>query len=600
MKRLLDNTTIRSQIMIALLLVGLIPLVLVTLQSLHCAHEGIVEVQRRQLSRLLHVQQSGLAGWTRERANLLRLVGSCAAMEELMSDDESVAARQDMISYLEDVQGLSPSIEAIAVFDTDWELLAKGRSHRHAAADLLSPDLLERLPTAEDVSWARDLHRHQDGLVAGLAGLPLRSEGNQTRGYLVAAIELDQAIQDLHRTSPADEGLRTYLVDVPEQRYISVPLAMHGQLGEPAVIGEPHHGHHGGLLMYDDFTGKPVIAMAADLPELPWRLVVELDRDQAFGLVDFLLRRATYMAVFIAIVLLAIALPVARLLSRPLQELRDTCQQIAAGASGQRVDSLNGREAKEVAASFNAMMDQLQDTQRQLVQAGALAAVGELSASIVHEMRNPLNTIHLNLQAMRRKVAAEPKYLELYELAERQTKRLQDMLNSLLSFGKPLDLHRLPHDLREVIGDVQLALHQQAERHGIAIGEELPRLPVMAWVDREQLYRVLANLVENAIQAQAETGGRIGILLHSVPGAATIEISDRGTGIPDGMRDKIFRPFFTNRPGGTGLGLAIARKIVELHHGTLAVSATGPQGTTFTIRLPLNQGELHEPPADHR
>jgi len=431
-------------------------------------------------------------------------------------------------------------------------------------------------------------------------GWPIIEErGAAPIGYLVADLSLVQAVEALQDPPRHPTSLKLCLIADADHRYLSLPhqdMKPHGnQIAKlpPGLFATPpppaHAGHvHGAAppgMVYRDYWGTKVLGQALPMPEFGWTLIAEIHHREAFDLLYFLVRRASYSAIVLSLAIGVLALVVARRLSYPLTELTRVCRQVAAGEPNYRLGALPSREANEVASSFNTMLDRLAETQRQLVQAGALAAVGELSASIVHEMRNPLNTIQMNLAALRRRLRDEPQYLELFELAERQAGRLQEMLNDLLNYGRPLAPAFAPCDVGELLGEVVRDYHSQAATGQVAVVLELAPHAVTVPLDRELLRRAFGNLLENALQA-TPAGGTVKLSLIAAQRHWLVTVADSGPGIPEAMRERVFLPFFTTRPGGTGLGLANVRKIVLLHHGEITIGTAELGGAAFILCFP--------------
>jgi signal transduction histidine kinase len=222
--------------------------------------------------------------------------------------------------------------------------------------------------------------------------------------------------------------------------------------------------------------------------------------------------------------------------------------------------------------------------------AGTIAATGKLSSTIVHEMRNPLSSIKMNLQALSRKVQDDPAFSEMALIASQQSERLEEMLAELLHFSKPLTLFLEEIKFRTLADKVVEKFEPTACDKGLSLqvkdhlGEE--RLTV----DIEHIERALTNLVTNAIQwAPAESiVSIIGRRDQNNEQFLTISVTDRGPGIPKGHLHKLCTPFFTTLPEGAGFGLASAQKIVAYHGGTITAENKHEEGVTmFTMNLPF-------------
>ncbi len=199
-------------------------------------------------------------------------------------------------------------------------------------------------------------------------------------------------------------------------------------------------GNSDEVFEYVGADGENVLGVSTRIPEVQWVLVAEINKKEAYAWLGRLRMRAMATGAATLVLVLLIAVRGSRRLSRPLRELAAVSRRIAEGRHEERLGRLEGTEAEEVGRAFNKMLDQLAASHRRLVHAASLAAVGELSSSIVHEMRNPLSSVKINLQALCRRVAADPAYAELGAIAIEQLARVERMLLDLLGYGKPLEL----------------------------------------------------------------------------------------------------------------------------------------------------------------
>ena len=238
------------------------------------------------------------------------------------------------------------------------------------------------------------------------------------------------------------------------------------------------------------------------------------------------------------------------------------------------------REAQEALA-------RLQHAQYGMMRAERLAAVGTLAASLAHEVRNPLNSINLQLVLLSRRMAkAEPslraEITGLLDIARREIARLDGLVNEFLTLSSIDNLTLLDTDPGEIARDVLVLMSPLAQERGLGVAEDLeadlPRLPL----DREKMKQVLINLARNAIEAMPGRG-TLTVSCVREKGAVVYRVADTGQGIEPGL--DIFNFFTTTKRDGTGLGLPIARRIVEAHGGTLGYESRPGRGTVFSITL---------------
>jgi signal transduction histidine kinase len=231
---------------------------------------------------------------------------------------------------------------------------------------------------------------------------------------------------------------------------------------------------------------------------------------------------------------------------------------------------------------------QLRRAQEGMVRAERLAAVGTLASSLAHEVRNPLNSIQLQLVLLERRVTrmganAPPELSGLIETAKREIARLDALVEEFLSLSSVDRLTPSETEATPIVGEVAALMGPLAREAGIRVEQHVaPDLPVLR-VDREKVKQVLINLVRNAIEAMPG-GGQLDLRVERAAAGVTIHVEDSGTGIEPGL--DVFDFFMTTKRGGTGLGLPIARRIVEAHGGSLTYESRLGRGTRFSVALP--------------
>jgi signal transduction histidine kinase len=226
--------------------------------------------------------------------------------------------------------------------------------------------------------------------------------------------------------------------------------------------------------------------------------------------------------------------------------------------------------------------------------ADRLAALGELSAAIAHEIRTPLASICGSVEMLRDSLEVRGENLKLLDLVAKESDRLKNIIDHFLEFArsKPSRLRDVP--LNSVLAEVVfLVKHHPAFHSGIGVEIEAPAV-VRAWVDEETVKQVFYNLALNAVEALPD-GGRLRISLDSSPsegaGFAVVAFEDDGAGIEESDLGQVFEPFFTRKSTGTGLGLAISSKIVEEHGGRIELRSNRGRGTVATVYLPLDRSQ---------
>lgn len=262
-----------------------------------------------------------------------------------------------------------------------------------------------------------------------------------------------------------------------------------------------------------------------------------------------------------------------------------------------------GRHFRTIMANAAETRSALEESRNRMWNAEKLAAVGKLTASVAHEMRNPLSSMKMWLYSIRKAGGADPALEHKYQILGEEINRLEGIVRNVLEFSRPPSTKIGSHDIVQILGKTLEIVHPWLETKNIRVVQDyaagLPR--VMA--DAEQLRQVFVNLLDNAAEAMAE-GGEISISCRAEDdavgtGSVVTRVTDTGSGIPDEIRSRLFEPFFTTKEQGTGLGLCIAANILAAQGGQLVLESSTAGGSTFAVRLPraLEKGDE---PDSHR
>jgi signal transduction histidine kinase len=235
--------------------------------------------------------------------------------------------------------------------------------------------------------------------------------------------------------------------------------------------------------------------------------------------------------------------------------------------------------------------------QTDLAHTNRVSLLGELAASISHELKQPIASAMANAQASLRWLKREqPDLDQACRSAEAIVKdevRAANIIDRLRSLYKKTPPQRESVDMDEIIGEMILLLLSEANEYAVSIHTDIAADLPKITADRVQLQQVLMNLMLNGIEAMKETGGVLTVKAgRGECGQVLISVSDTGVGLPAGKADEIFNAFFTTKSQGSGMGLAISRSIVESHGGRLWATSNDGRGTTFHFTLPIAAVEV--------
>jgi signal transduction histidine kinase len=247
-----------------------------------------------------------------------------------------------------------------------------------------------------------------------------------------------------------------------------------------------------------------------------------------------------------------------------------------------RSQTRKSRAAAQQLAEANRQLQQAEEEKRR---ADRLAALGQLSAGLAHELRNPLGTIRASSEMLTRNLTAENEVArEVAGFIATEVDRCNSLITRFLQFARPLQLKVAQADLAQML-DRAVALAER-EAPGIAFYRNYqPDIPPFRF-DAELLERVFYNLLINAAQA-SPLGSAVTLKTRAAAGKAEVSVIDRGCGIDPAQRDNIFNPFFTTKPQGVGLGLAIVSKVIDEHGGKITVESEPGKGSIFQVSLPM-------------
>ena len=245
------------------------------------------------------------------------------------------------------------------------------------------------------------------------------------------------------------------------------------------------------------------------------------------------------------------------------------------------------------------MNARLQATQAQLIQSEKLASVGQLTAGIVHDVKNPLAVIKGLAEELSDEGDLDEFTVEGLETIRDSASKANTIVTDLLKFARQSTPEMQTRDMRATLESVFRLTEYLVRKGNVTLVPDLPMTSVMATYDPQQIEQVLINLVTNAVQAMPD-GGTLDVSLKEHEDNLVITIRDSGVGISEENVVRIFDPFFTTKPEGegTGLGLSVSYGIISRHRGRIDVESEVGSGTTFIVTLPLQADSLDEQPME--
>lgn len=239
-----------------------------------------------------------------------------------------------------------------------------------------------------------------------------------------------------------------------------------------------------------------------------------------------------------------------------------------------------------VAACLGLLRDRERREQERAREVERLAAMGGAMSSVAHDMKTPLIAIGGFACAVQKTIPAEDARHQKLGIVITETRRLEKLVEDMLDFSKPMELHRAEHDFSEIVKESFSLVEAAAEAKKVRLEAPLTPDSAKAYVDPLRMKQALINLVMNGIQASPE-GATVEVRSYRKDSKFIIEVTDRGYGIPPERKDEVFMPFVTTKKEGTGLGLPIVKRIVEAHQGRISILDGAQGGVTIRMALPL-------------
>ncbi len=448
---------------------------------------------------------------------------------------------------------------------------------------------------------------------------PVRTASGELVGALLSGTRLSAITHALKEQSLADVGLLD-----PDGRLLTSTLMLPEGEASPLDLTNPPSGAD----PPSDIRELTLFDRAYQVVYAPWVV-----RDQSLGSIAVALpsnfvvsteatSRNQFSLIFATATLAVIVLGylLAQSIAGPILRLRTMAQAVAAGDLEQQSGLTRGDEIGDLAQAFDVMTSRLQSrtmeanrlyeetvernrqlaemyerlqaAQQQLIQSEKLAAVGQLAAGIVHDVKNPLGVIKGMAEELMEDTIDQPAIRQGLLVIRDNANRANLIVTDLLKFARQSTPTMQKRDLRETIQGCLRLTDYLIRKGNVKVETELPDDPIWATYDPQQIEQVIINLIQNAVQAMPD-GGKLETRMIDLGTEVELSVTDNGKGISPEHLSRIFEPFFTTKPEGqgTGMGLAVSYGIISRHGGTIDVSSQVGRGTTFSLRLPKEPSE---------
>ncbi|MEQ1636547.1 MAG: ATP-binding protein [Methylococcales bacterium] len=320
-----------------------------------------------------------------------------------------------------------------------------------------------------------------------------------------------------------------------------------------------------------------------------WRVLIVQPNEDAFASI-WQLRQTLLLFLGLTLCLgILISLWISAKIANPIIKLTEFTRDFMQGKQQTPPTLKASGEIAELNRQFGQMINNLEQSRQDVIRVAKLAVIGEMAASMAHEVRTPLGILRSSAQMLQREAQLSEVGQEMLSFILSESERLKELVTTLLECARPKQPNFAEHDINAIITHTCTLISSKAEGKGVSLTLALNGNDCMVHCDRDQLIQVFLNLIINAIQ-HTPTKGHILISTQLQLRGIHIKISDTGTGIPDELKTSVFDPFFTRRISGIGLGLTVVQQIILAHRGKIFITDNPPEGTCFNVLLPT---EIH-------
>ncbi|NOQ76637.1 MAG: two-component sensor histidine kinase [Methylococcaceae bacterium] len=419
---------------------------------------------------------------------------------------------------------------------------------------------------------------------------------NKPLGRLYASFNWQEIVRLLNSfisEKSQDAIYYTLLVDA-EGRVIATSSNLQNKIPPFFVLDEAllQQSETGALNYYAPFLEQEVLVGYSrakgyrKFKGLDWRVLIFQSSDYAFAPI---LNVWHVLVLFVCLTLFLgtlVSLWMSAKISKPIAILAKSTGDFMAGRPTKFKPIKASTEISELNSQFTEMISNLEQSRLDVARVAKLAVIGEMAASMAHEVRTPLGILRSSAQILQREAQLSEIGLEMTEYILSETARLNELITTLLECARPRPPKFSLHDVQQIIEHVLELLRTKAEEKHISLELTFNHADVSLYCDRDQLIQVFLNLIMNAIQHVSEHGC---IVIDSQidNGFLDYMICDDGIGIPDDQKQTVFDPFYTQREEGIGLGLTVVQQIVLAHKGQIFITDNKQGGTCFHVQLPL-------------
>ncbi len=504
--------------------------------------------------------------------------------------------------FLDDVtQGYDGVYQQVFVVDTDKQMVANSEVTLTGASRIQVPPAIDAILLEKQI-WLQKVDLEHD-ILFFFARIPDHFR-NLDLGLLYAGFNWKEIYKLLEMPLPfSNPSAPTYAILLDAQNMVIAASSnvrnikgwQHFSLNQNLKLGEQPTGEL--ITNLDLFGGEEMLIGYAHsqgyrrFGRLGWAVLILQPSDVAYASSSQLWQVLSLFLFFTFALALTAAFWMSSKIAKPIIKLTDFTRDFMAGKQVSPPLLHASQEITELSVRFAQMINNLEKSHRDLVRAAKLAVIGEMAASMAHEVRTPLGILRSSVQILQREVQMSDLGREMSEFILSETQRLNVLITSLLDCAKPKPPEILENDMHQILLHVSDLVSNSINEKKIHLEKKFSASETNIFCDRDQMVQVFLNLVINAIQ-HVPVEGQISIETSNQDGKIVVKICDNGSGISKSDQEKIFDPFFTRRETGVGLGLTVVQQIILAHQGQIIVEDNPSSGSCFVVVFSNNRPQV--------
>jgi len=583
---------LNTRLLFTLTVLAALPLIIVGVFMTSVARESISEYIKIQHQEIAHRARNEVDLFIEGPRTILRLLVETKDITEMNPFAQSLLLNKIKSTY--------PIFNKIVITDSLGNEITSSEFEEHTTNYLRDPSF-ETAIGGERYFSAVKFNQLEEPYV--VSSIPIR-RFDEIVGTLIGEIDLTSIWNLVDAIKIGEQGRafiisrKGELIAHPDNRKV----IQKSQVLDPQILLNLEQ-HFETSHVFNSIEGQEMLGTFAYLESFDWVVVIEQPVTEAYEVATRMLYQVFIFVGLVIIIAILLAYLLEKRITAPINTLVDGVKRYGEGDLDFRIHIDKYEEIAVLAEEFNAMAEKLLENQRKLRRVERLAAMSKFATLVSHEIRNPLNSMNINMQILKREIErprgdAEKKR-KYYDIIISEIQRMDNLINNFLMISRPPRFDFLPNDLHTVLDEVILMHEVNARQQNVNITKRFWEQKILANVDRDQLKQVFHNILINALQAMPRGGklevrtqiGKMRSKSNRKVNAFHVEFIDTGVGIPSERLKDIFEFYYTSKKTGTGLGLAIARQIVEGHSGTIEVDSTYGQGTRLKVSIPLRSQE---------